>query len=106
MREIAFLRGENVGSILGSVIKGRDLQKIFTLFEPPHQTALKSFINRVVPTHARIEILQMLIPKEGENECLNKIIEDSMVEHVIVRNESPDVADNDDDVNPLPSFEQ
>lgn len=69
------------------------------------QKTLQPCINCVVPTPAHIEISQFL-NSEGESECVEVITEGAMVNHVIERNESPGVTDNDDEVISLLSFQQ
>lgn len=71
----------------------------------PHRIGVESCVARLVPTHARIEISQLLNP-EGENECVEEISDNSMVERVVVSNDPTELSDDDDEVIPLPSFEE
>lgn len=51
-------------------------------------------------------IYSLLLNPEEEDECGKEMTEDSMVKRVIVSHELSEVADDDDDVIPLPIFEQ
>lgn len=77
----------------------------FQSFDAPHRTDLESFINRMVRTHALIEISQVLY-LEDKNDCIEVITGGSIMERVIISNDTSEVADADYEVNPLPSVQQ
>lgn len=81
------------------------LTEKFHCFDAHHQTAQESCINRVLPTHPRIEISEVLNTEE-KNEYTEGITEDGIEERVIVSNSFSEVANDDDEVSFTPSFDQ